>query len=73
RGSRQASLIGEHLSAIKIFLETGYEAPLRRFAGKTVMGTLQDGRTLRFELEADPDAIAEMAFSGELSDLVVES
>jgi len=73
RGSRQASLVGQHLAAIGIYLETGDEAPLRRFAGKVVTGTLEDGVLRRFELEADPDAIADLAFSGELSDLVVES
>jgi hypothetical protein len=73
RGSRQASLIGEHLSAINAYLETGDETPLRRFAGKVVTGTLEDGVLRRFELEADQDVVAEMAFSGELSDLVVES
>jgi len=73
RGSRQASLVGEHLAAVSAYLETGDETPLQRFAGKAVTGTLEDGAFLRFELEADRDAIAELAFSGELTDLVVES
>jgi hypothetical protein len=38
-----------------------------------VTGTLPDGRSYRFELETNLDEIAELAFSGELSDLVVES
>ncbi len=73
RGSRQASLVGEHLAAIGTYLATGDAKPLRRFAGKSVTGTLPEGGTHRFELEADPDAIAELAFTGELADLVVES
>jgi hypothetical protein len=73
RGSRQSSLVGKHLAAISEYLETGDETPLRRFAGKAVTGTLEDGVLRRFELEADPDVVAELAFSGELSDLVVES
>jgi hypothetical protein len=73
RGSRQASLVGQHLAAIAIFLETGDDAPLRRFAGRSVTGTLPEGDTHRFELETDVDVIAELAFGGELTDLVVES
>jgi hypothetical protein len=73
RGSRQASLVGEHLAAIGTYLATGDAKPLRRFAGKSVTGTLPDGGSYRFELEADPDTIAELAFTGELADLVVES
>jgi hypothetical protein len=73
RGSRQASLVGEHLSAIATYLGTGDGKPLRRLAGKSVTGTLPDGRSYRFELETSLDEIAELAFSGELSDLVVES
>jgi hypothetical protein len=73
RGSRQSSLVGRHLVAVNAYLETGDDAPLRRFAGRVVTGTLDDGVLRTFELEADPDAIAELAFSGELSDLVVES
>lgn len=72
-GSRQASRVGEHLAAISTFLETGDDRPLRSFSGKFVTGTLPDGRRVRFELEADPDVIAELAFGGDLSDLVVES
>jgi len=73
RGSRQASLVGEHLSAIATYLGTGDGKPLRRLEGKSVTGTLPDGRSYRFELETNLDEIAELAFSGELSDLVVES
>jgi hypothetical protein len=73
RGSRQASRVGGHLAAISTYLEAGEAGPLRGFAGKTVTGTLPEGGTYRFELEADPDALAELAFSGELSDLVIES
>ncbi|MGA2805693.1 MAG: hypothetical protein ABSF89_15120 [Acidimicrobiales bacterium] len=73
RGSRQASLVGEHLSAIATYLGTGDGKPLRRLAGKSVTGTLPDGRSYRFELETNLDEIAELAFYGELSDLVVES
>ncbi len=73
RGSRQASLVGEHLSAIAAYLGTGDNSSLRRFEGKSVTGTLPDGRSYSFELETNLDEIAELAFSGELSDLVVES
>ena len=73
RGSRQATLVGEHLSAIGTYLGSGDGNPLRRLAGKSVTGTLPDGRSYRFELETNLDEIAELAFSGELSDLVVES
>jgi len=73
RGSRQASLVGEHLSAIATYLGTGDGEALRRLAGRSVTGTLPDGRSYRFELETSLDEIAELAFSGELSDLVVES
>jgi hypothetical protein len=73
RGSRQASLVGEHLSAIATYLGTGDGEPLRHLAGKSVTGTLPDGRSYRFVLETDLDEIAELALSGELSDLVVES
>jgi hypothetical protein len=73
RGSRQASLVGQHLSAIAVFLGTGDSEPLRRLSGKSVTGTLPDGGSHRFELETNLDEIAEIAFSGELSDLVVES
>ena len=72
-GSRQASMVGRHLSAVSTFLGTGDDRPLRAFVGKTVSGTLPDGRRLRFELESDPDVIAELGFGGELSDLIVES
>jgi hypothetical protein len=73
RGSRQASLVGEHLSAIATYLGTGDGKSLRRLEGKSVTGTLPDGRSYRFDLETNLDEIAELAFSGELSDLVVES
>ena len=73
RGSRQATLVGEHLAAVGTYLATGDTKPLRRFAGKSVTGTLPEGGSYRFELEADPDVIAELAFTGELADLVVES
>jgi hypothetical protein len=73
RGSRQATLVGEHLSAISTYLGSGDGKPLRRLAGKSVTGTLPDGRSYRFELETNLDEIAELAFSGELSDLIVES
>jgi len=73
RGSRQASLVGEHLAAIATYLGTGDDEPLHRLEGKSVTGTLPDGRSYRFELETNLDEVAELAFSGELSDLVVES
>ena len=73
RGSRQASLVSEHLSAIAMYLGTGDSDPLRRLEGKSVTGTLPDGRSDRFDLDTNLDDIAEFAFTGELSDLVIES
>ncbi|MGO9197606.1 MAG: hypothetical protein ACLQK4_10845 [Acidimicrobiales bacterium] len=72
-GSRQAALVGGQLAGISMFLSTGDARPLRSFAGQTVSGTLPNGQRIRFELEADPDVIADLGFSGELSDLVIES
>jgi hypothetical protein len=58
RGSRKASEVGAYHSAVRHYLETGDEEPLRRFAGKTVAG---------FEYETDPDFLDEMARRGQLS------
>lgn len=53
RSSRDASLIGQHASAVNIYLRTGKSAPLRGFEGKTIrigrrrVGFLTDLRTIR--------------------------
>jgi hypothetical protein len=52
RGSRKASEVGAYHNAVRHYLDTGDEGPLRRFAGKTVAGV---------EYEADPDVLDEMA------------
>ncbi len=57
RGSRRASLIGAHWSAIGHYLRSGDDRRLRRFQGKRVAGIW---------LETDPDAIDEWARRGEL-------
>jgi hypothetical protein len=57
RGSRAASLVGEHWSAVGHYLRTGDESRLRRLAGRKVAG---------IPLEADADAIEEWARRGEL-------
>ena len=57
RGSRAASLVGEHWSAIGHFLRTGDESRFARLHGKSVAG---------IRLETDPDAIEEWARRGEL-------
>lgn len=57
RGSRAASLVGEHWSAIGHYLETGDESRLRRLEGKRVAG---------ITLETDPDAIDRWERRGEL-------
>ena len=55
--SRQASLVGEHANAIKKFLLTGDDAPLRKFAGVKVGGR---------ELETRPEVLEDLERSGEL-------
>jgi hypothetical protein len=57
RGSRVASLVGEHWSAIGHYLRTGDDSRLRRLRGKRAAG---------LPLETDPDAIDEWARRGEL-------
>ena len=57
RGSRVASLVGAHWSAIAHYLRTGDDSRLRRLEGKTVAG---------IPLETDPDVIDEWARRGEL-------
>jgi hypothetical protein len=57
RGSRAASLVGEHWSAVGHFLRTGDESRLIPLRGKSVAG---------IRLETDPDAIEEWARRGEL-------
>ncbi|HXY42996.1 MAG TPA: hypothetical protein VEH29_02305 [Acidimicrobiales bacterium] len=72
-GSRAASLVGRHWAAIGTFLSTGDDRALRALAGRHVAGTLPTGERMDFELEADVDVVAELAFVGELSDVVIES
>jgi hypothetical protein len=57
RGSRAASLVGEHWSAIDHYLNRGDESRLRRLDGATVAG---------IDLEADPDVIDEWERRGVL-------
>jgi hypothetical protein len=56
-GSRAASLVGEHWSAVGHFLSTGDESRLISLRGKSVAG---------IALETDPDAIMEWDHRGEL-------
>lgn len=51
RSSRQASLIGQHRNAVKNFLRSGDETPLRRFAGVKIGGK---------ELEVRPEVLEEL-------------
>jgi hypothetical protein len=73
RGSRQAGLVSAHLRAIAQYLATGDEAPLARFRGRAVNGTLPDGRKVRLELETDPDVLDALGSMGALTGLVVGS
>jgi hypothetical protein len=57
RGSRAASLVGEHWAAIGVYLESGDETRLRALEGKRVAGIW---------LETDPDTIEEWQRRGEL-------
>jgi len=57
RGSRAASLVGEHWAAIGVYLQTGDDSRLQALEGKRVAGIW---------LETDPDAIEEWARRGEL-------
>ena len=57
RGSRVASLVGAHWSAIGLYLDTGDASGLAKFQGKRVAGRV---------LEADPDAIDAWERRGEL-------
>lgn len=57
RSSRQASLVGEHANAVKRFLATGDEEPLRKFAGVKVAGR---------ELEVRPEVLEELQRTSEL-------
>jgi len=56
-GSRQASLVSAHHNAVKHFLNTGDDEPLRRFAGVKVGGIV---------LETDPAKLEESGRRGEL-------
>jgi hypothetical protein len=57
RGSRAASLVGEHWSAIGYYLRSGDDSRLRRLEGKKVAG---------ITLEADVDVVDEWERRGEL-------
>src|SRR5262249_37031770 len=59
-GSRRASLVGQHESAIERFLTTGDESVLEPFRGKRVAGV---------ELATDPDVIEHAARTGTLEEL----
>ena len=57
RGSRAASMVGEHWSAIGHYLKTGDDSRLRKLRGKRVAG---------IELETDPASIDLWERRGEL-------
>lgn len=57
RSSRQASLIAEHMNAVKHYLRTGNDGGLRRLEGEKVAGR---------QLETDPEKIADLERTGEL-------
>jgi hypothetical protein len=57
RGSRSASLVGEHWSAIGHYLNTGDDSRVPALVGETVTG---------IPLETDPDLIDEWERRGEL-------
>jgi len=50
RGSRQRSKVARHIAAVRRFLRTGEDEPLRRFEGEKVGGYL---------LQTDPEALEE--------------
>lgn len=52
RGSRKASEVSAYHAAVRHYLDTGDEDPLRHFVGKTVAGV---------EYETDPNFLDEMA------------
>ncbi len=56
-GSRQASLVAAHANAVKHFLATGDDEPLRRFGGVKVAG---------LQLETDLEKLEESGRVGEL-------
>ncbi len=57
RSSRQASLVAEHANAVKKFLLTGDDGPLRKLAGVKVAG---------HELEVRPEVLEELQRTSEL-------
>lgn len=57
RSSKQASAIGEHMTAVKRYLATGDQEGLRKFRGKPVAGHI---------LETDPERLIDLASVGEL-------
>jgi len=59
-GSRKASLVGAHQSALDRFLQTGDESILGPFRGKRIAGV---------ELASDPDVIEHAARTGTLEEL----
>lgn len=57
RSSRQASLVGEHANAVKHFLATGDDEPLRKFTNVKVAGR---------QLETRPEVLEELGRVSEL-------
>jgi hypothetical protein len=57
RGSQKASALSDYHQAVGIFLETGDESLLRRFASKSIAG---------LPFETNPDVLEEMARRGHL-------
>ena len=57
RGSRKASLLGQHAAAVQHFLRSGDDARLSAFEGKRVAG---------YELIVDTELLSELARAGAL-------
>ena len=57
RGSRKASLLGQHAAAVQHFLRTGDDAALSAFQGKSVAG---------YPLIIDTDVLSDLARAGAL-------
>ncbi len=66
-GSPDASMIGRHWNAIKLFRDTGDSSPLSRFTGVAVGGRFYGVRWVGgYQLATDLDMIRRWAYQGEL-------
>ena len=61
RDSRTASLIAQHTNAVRTYLETGDERPLRKLRRKRIQVAGEE-----IELEIDPVRLDRLAAGGEL-------